>query len=102
MSFKIKEGFELLDSNNSMESLLDYHKKGALRGEYLGFPIFNEKYTMSLPGATDWTGIPSSGKTAQEVIKMALTEALEPTVNLSSSGNDVVFGKSQKIVNLSF
>lgn len=63
MSFKIKEGFELLDSNNSRESLLDYHKKGALRGEYLGFPIFNEKYTMSLPGATDWTGIPSSGKT---------------------------------------
>ena len=63
MSFKIKEGFELLDSNNSRESLLDYHKKGALRGVYLGFPIFNEKYTMSLPGATDWTGIPSSGKT---------------------------------------
>lgn len=63
MSFKIKEGFELLDSNNSRNSLLEYHKKGALRGCYLGFPIFNEKYTMSLPGATDWTGIPSSGKT---------------------------------------
>lgn len=63
MSFIIKEGFELLESNNSRASLMEYHKKGALRGVYLGFPIFNEKYTMSLPGATDWTGIPSSGKT---------------------------------------
>lgn len=63
MNFKVKDGFELLDSSNSRESLLEYHKKGALRGKYLGFPLFNEKYTMSLPGCTDWTGIPSSGKT---------------------------------------
>ena len=62
-NFKIKEGFNIADSNNSRESLLEYHKEGALRGIYLGFPVFNEKYTMSLPGATDWTGIPSSGKT---------------------------------------
>lgn len=46
--------------------------------------------------------IPSSGKTAVDVIKMALSEALEPTVNLSSSSNNVVFGESGKTVNLSF
>lgn len=63
MSFKIKEGFDIVNSDNSRESLLQYHKEGALRGIYLGFPVFNEKYTMSLPGATEWTGIPSSGKT---------------------------------------
>lgn len=62
-NFKIKDGFEILESSNSRNSLLDYHKKGALRGKFLGFPVFNEKYTMALPGATDWTGIPSSGKT---------------------------------------
>jgi len=62
-SINVKQGFEILDSNNSKSSLLDYHKKGALRGVYLGFPVLNEKYTMSLPGCTDWTGIPSSGKT---------------------------------------
>lgn len=63
MSFSIKDGFELLDSKNSKESLLKFREKGALRGVYLGFPILQEKYTMSLPGATEWTGIPSSGKT---------------------------------------
>ncbi|MFO0089996.1 MAG: hypothetical protein ACK518_04270 [bacterium] len=63
MSFKIKDGFDIADSKNSREDLLKYHKEGALRGIYLGFPVFHEKYTMSLPGCTDWTGIPSSGKT---------------------------------------
>lgn len=62
-NFKIKEGFEILELQDSQQGLLKYHKEGALRGVYLGFPKFNEKYTMSLPGCTDWTGIPSSGKT---------------------------------------
>jgi hypothetical protein len=46
--------------------------------------------------------IPSSGKTAVDVIKLALSEALEPTLNLSSTGNNVVFGESGKTVKLSF
>lgn len=46
--------------------------------------------------------IPASGKTANEVIQMALVEALEPTVTLSSSASDVVFGLSAKTVNLTF
>ncbi len=46
--------------------------------------------------------IPASGKTPAEVIKMAILEALEPTVNLSSSGNNVAFGESGKTVNLNF
>ncbi len=74
----------------------------------IGGGVFTENIVVSIADGKTFGKyvngdiIPSSGKTAQEVIKMALTEALEPTVNLSSSGNDVVFGKSQKIVNLSF
>ncbi len=59
----IPKGFEILNSNNSRDSLYNFHKKGALRGVYLGFPTLEEHYTMSLPGATEWTGIPQSGKT---------------------------------------
>lgn len=46
--------------------------------------------------------IPASGKTATQVIQMALSEALSPTISLSSSGNNVVFGESGKTVNLNF
>lgn len=46
--------------------------------------------------------IPSSGKTAVDVIKLALSEALPPTLTLSSSGNNVVFGEANKVVKLSF
>lgn len=46
--------------------------------------------------------IPASGKTANQVILMALSEALEPTLSLSSSGNNLAFGASGKTVNLNF
>jgi len=47
--------------------------------------------------------IPASGKTANDVIKLALAEALVPTINLSDLGTgDVSFGQSGKTVNLSF
>lgn len=58
----MKKGFEILDNKNSREDLLDYRKKGALRGVYLGFPFLDERYTMALGVCTDWTGFPSSGK----------------------------------------
>lgn len=57
------KGFELLNYQSTREGLLSYREKGALRGVYLGFPLLHEKYTMSLPGCTDWTGVPQSGKT---------------------------------------
>lgn len=59
---KIIKGFQLADSENSRQGVLDYREKGALRGKFLGFPYFNEHYTMALPGCTDWTGFPASGK----------------------------------------
>ena len=59
----MKDGFQILNRDDCYADILDYREKGALRGVYLGFPELHEKYTMSLPGATEWTGIPSSGKT---------------------------------------
>ena len=46
--------------------------------------------------------IPASGKTAVQVIQMAVLEALEPTLNLGSTSTNVVFGESGKTVNLCF
>lgn len=46
--------------------------------------------------------IPASGKTAAEVIILACFEAKVPTASLTSSGNNVAFGESSKVVNLSF
>lgn len=46
--------------------------------------------------------IPSSGKTFADVIKMALNEALAPTLTLNASGSDVSFGQPSKTVNISF
>jgi len=56
------KGFKIVDYDDIRDSLMKYREKGALRGIYLGFPLFHEKYTMSLPGCTEWTGIPGSGK----------------------------------------
>lgn len=56
------KGFKILDSNDVRESLFKYREKGALRGKYIGFPYLDEFYTMSLPGCTDFTGFPQSGK----------------------------------------
>ena len=57
------KGFKILDRDDCYEDILKYREQGALRGVYLGFPELHEKYTMSLPGITDWSGIPGSGKT---------------------------------------
>lgn len=56
------DGFKILENNDLQNDVIAYLKKGSLRGVYLGFPIFNEKYTMCLPGCTDWTGSGGSGK----------------------------------------
>lgn len=56
------KGFKILTTNDCQEDILKYREKGAIRGVYLGFPKLHELYTMSLPGVTDWTGFPQSGK----------------------------------------
>jgi len=58
----MKDGFKILENSDVQDDLIKYREKGALRGVYLGFPILHENYTMSLPGVTDWTGFPGSGK----------------------------------------
>lgn len=70
--------------------------------------VFTEDITVSLAGGKtfgkyeDGQTIPSSGKTAAEVIQLATFENIDPTASLSSSGNDVAFGESGKTVNLNF
>lgn len=56
------KGFEILTASNTHTDILKYREQGAIRGVYLGFPLLHEVYTMSLPGCTDWTGFPASGK----------------------------------------
>ena len=61
---KTPKGFVIANKKpNLFERMVEYAEKGALRGKWLGFPTFHEYYTMSLPGVTDWTGAPKSGKT---------------------------------------
>ena len=73
-----------------------------------GDSVFTENILVSISAGKTFgkyengDTIPASGKTAAQVIQMALAEALPPTVNLSSSGNNVAFGESGKTVNLSF
>lgn len=69
------KGFELLEHSNTRDDLLKYREQGALRGAYLGFPLLHEIYTMSLPGCTDFTGIPQSGKT-EFLVEMLLNTSL--------------------------
>ena len=69
------KGFEILTESNTHEDLLKYREKGALRGVYLGFPMFHEHYTMSLPGVTDVTGFPGSGK-SEFVLELLLNTSL--------------------------
>jgi hypothetical protein len=59
----IIKGFDIVKSVDIFNDVVKYAKQGALRGQYLGFPSIEEYYTMSLPGVTDWTGFPRSGKT---------------------------------------
>lgn len=73
-----------------------------------GTEIFTEDITVSIdPGKTfgryeNGDTIPATGLTPKEVIILACFEGKTPTVNLSSSGNDVAFGESGKTVNLNF
>lgn len=71
----IKKGFKILEYKDVRDDLLKYREKGALRGVYLGFPSFHEHYTMSLPGATEWTGFPQSGK-SEFLLEMLLNTSL--------------------------
>jgi len=71
----MKQGFELLNYQNSRDDLLKYRENGAIRGKYLGFPILHENYTMSLPGTTDITGFPQSGK-SEFLLEMLLNTSL--------------------------
>ena len=58
----MKKGFKILDRNDCYNDLMKYRENGAIRGKYIGFPILHELYTISLPGVTDITGFPQSGK----------------------------------------
>lgn len=69
------KGYEILNSQSAQDDLLKYHSQGALRGVYLGFPQLHQHYTMSLPGVTDWTGFPSSGK-SEFLLEMLLNTSL--------------------------
>lgn len=67
--------FEIATYKNSREDIMAYREKGALRGVYLGFSLFHENYTMSLPGCTDWTGSPQSGK-SEFLLEMLLNTSV--------------------------
>lgn len=71
----IKQGFELLNYQNSYDDLLKYRENGAVRGKYLGFPLLHENYTMALGGCTDWTGFPASGK-SELLLELLLNTSL--------------------------
>lgn len=64
MNYKnIIPGFDIVDPTQMLGPLTEYANKGALQGKYLGFPNIHKHYSMALPGVTDWTGKPDSGKT---------------------------------------
>jgi len=71
----LNKGFGIATYNDTRDSLMKYREQGALRGVYLGFPLFHENYTMSLPGCSDWTGVPQSGK-SEFVLEMLLNTSL--------------------------
>lgn len=59
----MKKGFKISRAADVTEKMVDYRERGALQGVYLGFPHIHKHYSMSIPGVTDWTGFPRSGKT---------------------------------------
>lgn len=69
------KGFSILEYQGVRDGLMDYRKKGALRGVFLGFPVLHQNYTMSLPGVTDVTGSPGSGK-SEFILELLLNTAL--------------------------
>jgi hypothetical protein len=69
------KGFKILKREDCHKELLDYREKGAIRGVYLGFPELHELYTISLPGVTDFTGFPQSGK-SEILLELLLNTSL--------------------------
>jgi twinkle protein len=70
----MKEGFSIVD-NSIRDGMMVYRESGALRGCYLGFPLLDEKYSMALPGVTDITGFPGSGK-SEFLLELLLNTSL--------------------------
>jgi hypothetical protein len=60
---EMKKGFRISRAAEVTEKMNSYRERGALQGVYLGFPNMAKHYSMALPGVTDWTGFPRSGKT---------------------------------------
>jgi len=71
----VKNGFEIATYGNTRDAIMKYREQGALRGIYLGFPVFHDNYTMSLPGCTDWSGTPQSGK-SEFLLEMLLNSSI--------------------------
>ena len=69
------KGFGIATYQDTRDEMMKYRERGALRGVYLGFPILHENYTMSLPGCSDWTGKPQSGK-SEFVLELLLNTSL--------------------------
>lgn len=89
---RIAQGFTLVNPSDIFENVVEYAVKGALKGVYLGFPNIHEFYTMSLPGVTDWTGFPNSGK-SQLLMEVLLNTSLfygwKHLIYMPDVGNDV-------------
>ncbi len=69
------KGFQILENKDCYDDILKYREQGAIRGVYLGFPILHELYTISLPGVTDFTGFPQSGK-SEILLELLLNTSL--------------------------
>jgi hypothetical protein len=89
---KIANGFSLVNPTDMFDDMLEYSHKGALKGVYLGFPNIHKHYSMSLPGVTDWTGFPTSGK-SQILMEVLLNTSLyygwKHLIYMPDVGNDV-------------
>ena len=73
-----------------------------------GSDVFTEDITVSIAAGKTFGKyengdvIPASGKTSNEVILLSLAEPLDPTINLSSSSSNIIFGLASKTVNVTF
>lgn len=70
----MKKGFSIVD-RSIRDEMMKYREQGALRGVFLGFPLLDDYYTMALPGCTDWTGFPASGK-SEFLLELLLNTSL--------------------------
>jgi hypothetical protein len=70
----MKQGFSILD-RSIRNDIMKYRESGALRGCFLGFPFLDDYYSIALPGVTDITGFPSSGK-SEFLLELLLNTSL--------------------------